>query len=77
MTSTTDLARLGAMTAADLEQKGYRGAGIVRALARAVIDLPEAADDDGCSGCGAELPQPPSGGKRLWCSEQCRRRHRR
>jgi hypothetical protein len=28
-----------------------------------------------CRGCGEPIEQPPSGRRRQWCSENCRRRH--
>lgn len=28
----------------------------------------------GCQGCGTELAQKPTGARRKWCSERCRRR---
>lgn len=76
MTTSTELARQLAFVATDLDRRNYAFAPVVRRAARRLLDLPDHSDG-GCRGCGAELPQPPSGGKRLWCSEQCRRRHRR
>lgn len=78
--SDLDLARLGALVAAHLGDRGYRNAGVVHQMARRIVDLasaPTAATADGCRGCGGELTQPATGGRRLWCSERCRRHHRR
>lgn len=74
--ASTVLPRLLAQVAADLDRTGRPGAGVVRPAARLLLDLPVQVDD-GCRGCGAELAQPVTGGRRLWCSELCRRRHRR
>ncbi len=76
LTPEGDLARLLARVAADLDERGYARAGVVRRAARALLDGP-VPTEDGCRGCGAELPQPVTGGRRVWCSERCRRRGRR
>lgn len=77
MTTTTELARSLALVAADLDDRGYRFAGVVRQAARTLIAAPVPTTEDGCRGCGRALDQPVTGGRRLWCSERCRRRHRR
>jgi len=79
--SDLDLARLGVKAAAQLDRLGYPGSGIVRQLAQRVNDLATTSTSTtstaGCRGCGAVLDQPATGGRRLWCTERCRRRHRR
>jgi hypothetical protein len=72
-----DLARLVALAAADLEQRGYPMHGIVRQAARALVTRPTAAPDGGCPGCGQPVAQPERGRPRKWCGEACRSRHRR
>ncbi|CAN5764899.1 hypothetical protein BH23ACT2_BH23ACT2_01600 [soil metagenome] len=76
MTSTAELARQVAFVATDLDRRQYPFAPVVRQAARLLLDLTDHSDN-GCRGCGAELPQPVTGGRRLWCGETCRRRHRR
>ncbi len=70
-----DLARLLARVAAELDERGYSRAGVVRRAARALLDGPET-EPGGCRGCGGPLPTSPKGRPRQWCSEPCRRRHR-
>jgi hypothetical protein len=59
--------------AADLERRGYPGAGAIRRAAIGVVvaDAPP----DRCV-CGRALVHPPTGRRRKWCSERCRRRAR-
>lgn len=73
---SAELARRLILVAADLDDRGYQFAGVVRQAARTLIAAP-VPTTDGCRGCGAELPQPVTGGRRVWCSERCRRRRRR
>lgn len=62
-----------------LDRYHLPGAGNVRQAVRLINDLltngahPASA---GCRGCGDPVPQPPTGRRRVWCSEPCRRRHR-
>lgn len=39
--------------------------------------LPRPAERVACAGCGAALPHQSRGQPRKWCSERCRRQHRR
>lgn len=75
--SDLELARLGALVAAELDQLGYRSTGVVRHMARRLSEPASGPTEGGCHGCGVELAQPTNGGRRLWCTESCRRRHRR
>jgi len=77
MTERLVLARTLGFVAADLEQRGYHGHGVVRAAARVLLDVPDDRDPDGCAGCRAVLVQPHTGRRRRWCSEACRSRARR
>lgn len=71
-----ELAQQLAWVAGDLESRGYQFSAVVRRGAWRLIDVPEG-DDDGCRGCREPLEQPARGRPREWCSERCRRRHRR
>lgn len=83
-----DLPRLLALAADDLSHRGYPPAGIVRRGARELLTLAErvaaleaelarhrrqAAEGDGCPVCGAEVPQPARGRRRVYCSDRCRK----
>ena len=68
--------RLLSYAASDLERRGLAYHGVVRRAARMLATLEAGADGEGCRGCGAELVQPPTGRRRKWCSESCRRRKR-
>lgn len=77
---TTDdrrqLAHLGLRLAQRLDDRGALEAGIVRQLARAVLDTappPPDTPPDGCRRCGAALVQKPTGRPRLYCSDRCRK----
>lgn len=61
----------------DLDDRGYPGApAVLRGAQVLATAAGHATTDDGCRGCGAELNQPATGRRRVWCSEPCRRRHR-
>lgn len=76
---SADLARLLATVAADLDAVGYPAAGVVRQGARALAQCGHNHNhqQDGCPGCGSEVPQAERGRPRVWCSQRCRDRHRR
>lgn len=76
MADRLELARQGAYVAGDLDRRLYPYAGVVRRLVRAVLEALDT-DEHGCRGCGGELVQPPTGRRREWCSERCRKRHGR
>jgi hypothetical protein len=69
------LARSLGFVAADLDRRGYAYSGLLRQAARALLEI-DPDDPDGCPGCGRTIDQPPTGRRRIWCSEACRRRHR-
>jgi hypothetical protein len=69
-------ARMLAWIASDLDRRGLVYAGFVRQCARSWLEVPEHRDH-GCRGCGAELTQPATGRRRVWCGEACRSRTRR
>lgn len=72
----TDLARQVAFVATDLDRRGYAMAGVIRCAARALLEIPETADDGACRGCGGPVPVRATGRPRVWCGETCRRRSR-
>lgn len=59
-----------------LDDMGYPGAPAVLRGAQVLATAAHATTADGCRGCGAELNQPATGRRRVWCGETCRRRHR-
>jgi hypothetical protein len=71
----TDIARQLGFVAADLDRRHYPYAGVLRQAARVLLGVDQ--DTSGCRGCGRPLDQPPTGRRRRWCGERCRRRHRR
>lgn len=78
MTVTDDpqvLARLLLLVADALDVPGsVFAAGVVRRAAQLVAQLPAPPGPDQCRGCGATLTQPPTGRRRIWCSDRCRRK---
>lgn len=65
-----DLARLGLVVAASIEAQGAAAsAGIVRQMARRLVELEQMAGstESGCAGCGAPLSQVAMGRPRKWC----------
>ena len=70
-----ELARLLSVVADSLDVPGSRlAAGVIRRAAQLVARLPAPPGPDQCQGCGAELSQPPTGRRRRWCSDRCRKR---
>ena|GEM_PF-4941110 len=65
-----DLSRSLTWAADDLEGR-WPYVGLLRQAARHLADLP-APSEHGCRGCDTPLT-----GRRQWCSERCRSRHRR
>jgi endogenous inhibitor of DNA gyrase (YacG/DUF329 family) len=65
-------ARLALVIADELDRRSFPFAGVVRSLARDVLehrcDVPEAA----CPSCGGPVEQPARGRRRLYCSPRCR-----
>jgi hypothetical protein len=66
-----------------LERGLARQLGGLRRLVRRFVEVsaerPDGAldVDVGCRGCGVAIVQPEGGGRRIWCGEPCRHRHRR
>lgn len=70
-----ELARLLLLVADSIDVPGSTfAAGVLRRAARLVAQLPAPPGPDQCRGCGAELSQPPTGRRRIWCSDRCRKR---
>lgn len=70
-----ELARLLLLVAGSLDAPGSTiVAGVLRRAARLVAQLPAPPGPDQCRGCGAPLEQPPTGRRRIWCSDRCRKR---
>lgn len=75
----TKLARLLANVAVDADRRGLPWTGVLRQSARVLLEPVADLDANGevCAGCHRPLEQPPTGRRRKWCSEACRRRTRR
>lgn len=75
----TELARLVALVASDLEHRGYQASAVVRRGAQALTEAAAWApdDDSACPGCGGPVEQPELGRRRSFCSTSCRKRHTR
>lgn len=71
------LAQLLARAAADLDARGWPYGPVVRAGARALLEVPATNPGPSCNACGKALIQPATGRHRRWCSERCRSRARR
>ena len=70
-----ELSRLLLLVADSIDVPGSTfAAGVLRRAARLVAQLPAPPGPDQCQGCGAELSQPPTGRRRRWCSDRCRKR---
>ena len=76
MSHRLTVARLLAQVAADIERRGLPYHGVIRQGVHLLLELPDDTGE-GCAGCGAELVHPATGRRRKWCTEACRRRHRR
>lgn len=77
MTDRCQLARQLAWIAQHLDSKGYLFVAPLRSAARALLEVPDDTEQEGCAGCATELMQPATGRRRRWCSERCRSRARR
>lgn len=66
MSDCTDLVRSLCLVAADLEDKQYPLAPVLRVAARALAQS-RPPEPDGCARCGAVVTQPATGRPRLYC----------
>lgn len=76
MTEREQLAQLGYRLAQKLDDRGVLEAGIVRQLARAVLEqhpAPQEQPGGVCRRCATPLVQPTTGRPRIWCSDRCRK----
>jgi hypothetical protein len=77
-----DLIRLLNASADRLDEKHPMSftAWLLREAARAAIcdrDEDDAPQHEGCPTCGKPIQQPPTGRRRRFCSDPCRKNHRR